>query len=210
MTVSTGRLALAAAIGAGGLLLTGVGVYAGLQATANNTTPEAVSSATLSLTLGDNGAGFATPIGNLVPGDVVNRYVDLANGATDAQALTIGVADATPTKLTSDATLGLQVAISSCTGTWAPTTGVCSTGAGGTTALATTSLSALRTSPATLLSNVAATTTQHLKFSLTLPSANNETTVNGTPPVGTTIQGLSASLTWTFTEGQRTATTTNS
>lgn len=49
---------------------------------------------------------------------------------------------------------------------------------------------------------------QHLQFSLTLPN-QNETTINGTLPTGT-IQGLVANLTWTFTQAQRTATTTNS
>lgn len=37
----------------------------------------------------------------------------------------------------------------------------------------------------------------------------NETTVNGTLPANT-IQGLSTNLTYTFTETQRAATTTNS
>ena len=42
----------------------------------------------------------------------------------------------------------------------------------------------------------------------TLPD-QSETTTNGTLPVGT-IQGLSASLRWTFEDAQRASTTTNS
>ena len=43
---------------------------------------------------------------------------------------------------------------------------------------------------------------------MTLPD-QSETTTNGTLPAGT-IQGLSASLTYTFAETQRDATTSNS
>lgn len=81
-TASTTKLALIAGVAGVGLLLTGVGVYAALQATASNATPEAINSATLKLTLA--GAGFTTAVGNLVPGDVTNRYVDLTNGGTSA------------------------------------------------------------------------------------------------------------------------------
>jgi hypothetical protein len=48
----------------------------------------------------------------------------------------------------------------------------------------------------------------NLKVSVSLPD-KTETTANGVPPAGT-IQGLSTSLTWTFTEQRRTATTTTS
>ena len=205
-TRSARRLAAAAVIAAGGLALTGVGVYASLQATASNTAPQAVSSATLKLTMADNGAGFTTAMSSLVPGDVTNRFVELTNGGTSAaQALTIGVADPTPTKLTNDATNGLQVSISSCPVMWT-TAGVC----GGTaTPLVTTSASALRATAASLIPGpIAAGAVQHLKFSITLPD-QNEVTANGVLPAGT-IQGLAANLTWTFTEGQRAAATTSS
>lgn len=202
-----GRLAAAAIVGGGGLLLTGGGVYAALQATANNTAPQASDSGTLKLSLADNGAGFTTAVANLAPGDVVRRYVDLTNGGTlAAQALTLAVADASPTKLTSDATNGLQVAVTSCSTAWAPTTGVCG---GTTTVLATSSVSALRAASATLVAGaLPAGSVQRLQVSLTLPD-QVETTVNGVLPPNS-IQGLSASLTWTFTESQRTATTTTS
>src|SRR3954453_13916857 len=192
MNLSTGKLTAAVVVGAGGLLLTGVGVYAGLQASANNTSPQAVSSATLKLTLADQGAGFPPAISNLVPGDVVNRYVDLTNGGTAAaQGLTLGVTDTSPTKLTTDATNGLQVTITSCSTSWTPATGTCAGGT--TTALATSSVAALRSTAAALVTTVAAGAVQHLQVGITLPN-QNETTVNGTLPTGT-IQGLTANLT---------------
>lgn len=70
-------------------------------------------------------------------------------------------------------------------------------------------LSSLASTPTSLIAGAqAAGTVDHLQISLVLPN-ETETTVNGVLP-GSTIQGLSASLTWTFTEAQRTATTTTS
>src|SRR5438874_5315420 len=99
------RTTLAVAVALGGLILTAGGVYAGLNAVATNTTPQTVTSGTLKLTMANNGAGFSQSITDVAPGDVVNRFVDLTNGGTlDAQNLTLTVSDATPTKLTTDAT----------------------------------------------------------------------------------------------------------
>jgi hypothetical protein len=56
--------------------------------------------------------------------------------------------------------------------------------------------------------SIATGSTINLRIALTLPD-QAETTVNGAAPAGT-IQGLSSSLTWTFGETQRTATTTGS
>ena len=204
-------LIAACAVAAAGLAVTGGGVYAALNATASNTTAQNASSGVLSLTMAANGVGFGHIVSNLAPGDVVNRYVNLSQGASlDARALTLSVADATPTRLTTDATKGLRVTVTQCSGTWTVGTGACS-GAGATTTVLATSvpLSTLVTAPSTLVAGtIAAGSALNLQVSLTLPDVN-ETTVNGTVPTGT-IQGLSAALTWTFSESQRTATTTGS
>lgn len=202
------RLAAAAGVAAAGLALTGGGVFAALNATAFNTTAETVGSGTLKLTLADNGAGFTTAIANLAPGDTVNRFINLTNGGTlDATALTLKVADTTGTnsRLTTDATLGLTATVSTCTVAWT-TAGGC----GGTTAAAfgPTALATLKTTPGAVLASLAAGANAFLKVSLVLPD-QPETTTNGVLPSGT-IQGLTASLVWTFTETQRTATTTSS
>jgi hypothetical protein len=50
---------------------------------------------------------------------------------------------------------------------------------------------------------------KYLQFSLTLvQGSENETSSNGTLPAST-IQGLSTNITWTITETQRAAVTTN-
>src|SRR5690349_6621073 len=105
-----------------GLAVTGLGVYAGLNAVATGT--QSVTSGTLKLTMADNGVGFSSSVSNMAPGDVVNRYVDVTNGGTLAgQALTLAVADSTPTLLSTDATKGLHVVVTQCTsGVWTAAT----------------------------------------------------------------------------------------
>ena len=205
--VTPARLALSGAVAIGGLALTGMAVFAGLNATASNTTAQQVDSGTLQLTYADNGAGFTSVAAKMAPGDVVNRYVDLTNGGTlDGKTLTLAAVDAVGSKLSTDATNGLQVAITECTGgTWDNTTGVCS-GTAGTPV--TGSLASMATSPLALASNIATGATLHYQISVTLPD-QDETVANGALPTNT-IQGLTANITWTFNELQRNAATTNS
>jgi len=191
------------------LAVTGVGVYAGLAANAVSSA-QTITSGTLKLTMADNGAGFSSTVSNMAPGDVVNRYVDLTNSGTLAgQTLTLAATDSGSSLLSTDATKGLHVIVSQCSGTWAPTTGVCSTGGGGTTTLlASTALSAMSSAQTLVSGAIAISGVYHLQVQVTLPN-QSETSTNGTLPGGT-IQGLTATLTWTFDELQRTATTTNS
>ncbi|MFC7850166.1 TasA family protein [Arthrobacter sp. NPDC057388] len=206
------RLLAAFAVGAAGLAITGGGVYAALNATASNTTAQSASSGVLSLTMTNNGVGFSQGVSNLAPGDVVNRYVTLTQGADLAgKDLTLAVADATPTLLTTDATKGLHVTVTQCVGgDWTVTGAGSCTGTGATTQVLATNvaLNTLASTPAALSTSVAAGSTVKLQLALSLPN-QNETTVNGVAPTGT-IQGLSSALTWTFGETQRTATTTGS
>jgi hypothetical protein len=189
-----------------GLAVTGVGVYAALNATAFNTSAQTVSSGTLKLSYADNGAGFTTAISNMAPGDQVNRYVDLSNnGSLAARNLTLSASDGTPTKLSTDATNGLHVTVTSCSTAWVAATGLCPLG---TTSVLLNNASVSSLSSASTLVSGALAASYSLQFSVTLPD-QSETTQNGTLPVGT-IQGLSASMTWTFGESQRAATTTNS
>lgn len=205
--VTPPRLALASGVAIAGLVLTGMAVFAGLDANADNTTAQQIDSGTLELTYADNGAGFTSVAAPMAPGDVVNRYVDLTNGGSlDGKTLTLAAVDTTPTKLSTDATNGLQVSVTECTGgTWNSTTGVCN-GTAGTPVIG--SLKSMATTPLALAANVASGATLHYQVSVTLPD-QNETVTNGALPAGT-IQGLTANITWTFNELQRSATTTNS
>jgi spore coat-associated protein N len=209
------RTAVATFVAVAGLLVTAGGVYAGLNAVATNASPQTVTSGTLKLTMANNGVGFGQSISDMAPGDVVNRFVDLTNGGNlDASALTLSVADGTPTKLTTDATNGLHVSVLACTtAAWvvnsSSNTATCADTGGPTTVVNNAALATISGTPATLVSGtVAKASVYHYEISLTLPN-QSETTTNGTLPANT-IQGLSAALTWSFNEAQRTATTTNS
>ena len=192
-----------------GLALAANAVSATLQAEAKNITAHAITSGTLKITQAKNGVGFDSTIADMAPGDTVNRYVDYSNSGTLAsKALRLKVSDGTPTILSTDATKGLQLVVTDCSTAWNPTAGTCS---GTSTTLLTSALSNVATDTnfaniTTLAANGGAL---HLQFALTLPNGtNNETVTNGTLPT-TTIQGLTAALTWTLSETQRDGSTTN-
>ena len=202
-------IAMSAMIGA--LFLVGNSVFAALDATASNPSAHGISSGTLKLDLTNNGVGFGTAIADMAPGDQARRYVTLTNsGSLAGKDLKLAAAAAAGSKLTTDGTNGLQVTIDRCTVAWTPATNTC----GGTTssALAQTSFQTLIAagSPGTALSGLSSITVGqviYLRFTFLLPD-QAETTVNGVLPSGT-IQGLTANMTWTFDEVQRTATDTS-
>lgn len=206
-----GRRALAAAFAVSVLGFTGAGVYAGLSATATSTSSVTSGTLLMTLTADSTSAGLPETISNMAPGDVYNVYVNLNNTGTLASAagMTLGAAASPANALTNGSVSGegLSVSITQCSATWV--SGVCVSPATTTTILASTPLSSFSTAQA--LSNVASLAASsgqlaHLQFSLTL--AGSEVSNNGTLP-SQTIQGLSTTITWTFTELQRTAATTN-
>lgn len=177
-----------------------------------------MSSGTISLTMAaaTGAASLSTSVSNLAPGDIDNRFIVLTNGGTlAAKSLGLAVTDATGSVLSTSATKGLSIGVTSCSGPYIATSGFCSASVATplvagteTTYLAKTSLSALgsRTAFAGPV-NPAAAAAYNLKVSVYMDATEN--VVNGSLPVGT-AQGLSAALTYTFTEDQRDAVTTNS
>jgi len=205
-----GRIAVAGLVTTSVGLLAAAGVYAGLSATATGS--ESVSSGTLNLTLSkDVGAGFSNFTGKMAPGDTDNVYVNMNNTGTLASAagMTLAVTGTPSNALTNGSVVGegLTVTATQCSVAWTLATGTC---AGTTTPiLANTQVSAM--SAGVALSNIpalVAATGQvaHVQFSLGL--TGTETSVNGVPPAST-IQGLSTTLTYTFTEQQRAGIATN-
>lgn len=212
----------AAGIGGAVLIATGFGVFASLQATANNTTAQTVETGVLSLALTDNGAGFTQPVANLAPTDTVHRFVNLANnGSIDARGLGLNVrADKPTSPLVVDGatTRALRVTVTQCSTGWvaggtptAPAAGEGTCSGTQTVLLPASPLNALLTGESfTSISDAvrAAGTTASLRLTLALPD-QTETTVNGQLPA-TTIQRQNVALTWTFQQGQRAGTTVNS
>jgi spore coat-associated protein N len=194
-------------------LMTTAGVYAALSGVATGS--EAVSTGTLNLTLSaDSGVGFSNFTGKMAPGDTNNVYVNLNNTGTLASAagMTLWVAGSPVNALTNGTATGegLTVTAAKCSVAWTLATGVCS----GTTTpiLATTQISTINTSDTAVnLSNIPAliaSTGQVAHVQVSLGLVGTETSTNGVTPTPT-VQGLSTTLTYTFTEQQRTGVVTN-
>ena len=203
-------IVVVAAIGGAGLVASNV--FAALTATATNTSGGSVTTGTLKLQLAPSGVsgitgGFTSPIAAMGPGDTVNRYIDLSNtGTLDGASPTLQIVSSDSNTLVSSPSAGLQVTITACSVAWS-NTGTCS----GTSsvALASTPVSTIKSSAQNItLPSVLVGGVNYLKVSTALP-AGTENVLNGVLPVGT-VQGLTASLTWTFVIQERAVTTTNS
>ncbi len=198
-----------AAIGGAGLVASNV--FAALTATATNTSGGSVTTGTLKLVLAPSGVsgitgGFTAPISAMGPGDTVNRYVDLSNtGTLDGASPTLQIVSSDSNTLVNSPSAGLQVTITGCSIAWT-NAGVC--GGSSSSVLAATPVSTLKASAQTItLPSVLVGGVNYLKVSTALP-AGTENVLNGVLPVGT-VQGLTATLTWTFVIQERAATTTN-
>jgi hypothetical protein len=191
--------------------IAGQSVIASLNATAFNTTAQAVNSGTMKIELANNGNGFSQSIANLVPGDVVNRYVTLTNsGSIDGIGLTLKTAQTGTPSLISDGvspstTKALTLTVTSCPVAWDVATGAC---ASPTVELAATPIGSLTSATGLTSSTLASSAPRYLQMKITLPD-QNETTVNGAVP-SNTVQGGAVAVTYTFDLAQRLATTTNS
>jgi len=201
----TVKIVVVATAVVGGGALVSSSVFASLTAVATASTSVTTGTLSLTDTATAGSGGLVTAISAMAPGDTVNRYIDLTNGGTlDGDTPTVRIATG-GNALTTDGTKGLQITINACSVAWTQATGTC----GGTTTavLASTSALALAADTALNVPSKNAGAINALKISISLPSGN-EVTTNGALPSGT-IQGLTTALAWTFTEGQRTATTTN-
>jgi len=209
------QFAVVGMAGSIGVSVAATSASASLDAVANNTTPQAIATGTLSLTQanGAGSTGFGSTFTTMAPGDSLTYYVNYTNGSLPAQNLYLSINETSNNLLTRDATKGLTVAVSRCSVAWTFATGVCS---GTTTSmLATTAVSTLNTTSgaggaeATIFTGTtAASDVKFLKFVVALPN-QTETTVNGVAPGGT-IQGLSNSITWKLREIQGAVVANNS
>jgi spore coat-associated protein N len=194
-------------------LLTTAGVYSALSGVATGS--ESVTSGTLNLTLSaDVGVGFSNFVGKMAPGDTDNVYVNLNNTGTLATAagMTLWVAGTPANALTNGTAVGegLTVTATQCSVAWTLATGVCS---GTTTSiLASAQISTFNTAgTAVSLSNIpslVATTGQVAHVQVSLGLVGTEVSTNGVAPTPT-IQGLTTTLAYTFTEQQRLGAPTN-
>lgn len=175
-----------------------LGTYASFTSTASGG-PMSTASGTVTLALGATGAKtnrLNINASGIVPGDTMQRSVDLSNsGSQNLASITLTDTASPSTLLDTDATNGLQLVIDACSVAW--------TEAGVSPAFtyscsgSTTSVLASR---AVIGSNIAlsnlttltAGNTDHLRLTLTFPGTADNT-----------FQGLTSTITFAFTGTQR-------
>jgi spore coat-associated protein N len=204
-TAGTGRkltkkLVLSIAVIGAAASIAGLGTFATFTSTTSAS--QSVTSGTVTIALGSTGAStnrLTVNATGIVPGDTMQRSFDLANsGNQNLASVTLTTTATASSLLDTDATNGLQMVIDRCSVAWTESgtspafTYTCS----GTTSSVLASRAVIGSSIA--LSNLTTTTagnTDHLRLTLTFPSA-----------AGNTFQGLSSTIQYSFTGTQRNST----
>jgi spore coat-associated protein N len=182
--------------------MAGLGTFATF--TSSTSASHTISSGTVSIALGATGAStnrLTVGASNVVPGDTIQRAVDLINnGGASADNLSsiLLTTTASPSSLLdTEATNGLQMVIEKCSVPWteagtAPAyTYTCS----GTTSTVLASRAVIGASmPLSGLASLTTGSTDHLRVMLTLPTA-----------APNTMQGLTSTITYNFVGTQRVA-----
>ncbi len=183
--------------------IAGLGTFATFTSTTSAS--HTISSGTVSIALGATGAStnrLTVGASNVVPGDTIQRSVDLINngGASSdtLSAITLTTTASPSSLLDTEATNGLQMVIEKCSVPWteagtAPAyTYTCS----GTTSTVLSSRAVIGSNlPLSNLSSLSTGSTDHLRVTLTLPSA-----------APNTMQGLTSTISYAFTGTQRAST----
>jgi len=193
------KIAIVLTATVGGVALVGSSVFASLTATANNVTPQSISSGSLALTLASDAgsAGFTSSISSMIPGDTQYRFVTYTQAAGNATALTptLQITDAASTALTADSVRGLALTVQNCSVAWAYALGVSAapTCGGTTTAvLGPIALANLKTANPLTNFNLTAAGVNRLVYAISMPSGVNETNSNGATAVGNSPYAITA------------------
>lgn len=198
LTGIPGKILLSFAIVGTAAAMAGLGTFATFTSTTSADHP--VASGTVTIALGATGAPtnrLTVGATNIAPGDTLQRSVDLLNsGSLDLASITLTTTASPSSLLDTDATNGLQMTIDRCSVPWTesgpPYTYTC--GGSVTTVLASRAVigSAIAL---TNLTSLTAAAVDRLRVTLTLPSTSPNS-----------FQGLSSTITYSFTGTQRAAT----
>ena len=159
---------------------------------------QSLTSGTVSITLGTANR-LTVGATNLVPGDTIQRAVDITNngsaGTSSVGSVSLTTTASPSSLLDTDTTNGLQMVVDKCSVAWTesgpPYTYTC----GGTTTSVLASRAVIGNNIAlSNMSSITAGNTDHLRVTLTLPAA-----------AGNTLQGQSSTLSYVFTASQRAA-----
>lgn len=180
--------------------IAGLGTFATFTSTTSAS--QTVASGTVTIALGATGAStnrLTVNASGIVPGDTMQRSFTLANsGSQDLASITLTTAATTSSALDTDTTTGLQMVIEDCSVAWVEsgTSPAFTYTCAGTTSTVLASRAVIGS--AISLSNLGSTTagsTDYLRLTLSLPSS-----------AGNTLQGLSSTISYTFTGTQRAST----
>lgn len=185
-----------------------VGVMAALASlgtfatfTSSTSASHTINSGTVSIALGAPGTANRLTVGasNVVPGDTIQRAVDLINNGTGSSdtlsSIVLSTTATTSSLLDTETTNGLQMKIEKCSNAWTesgpPYTYTCT----GTTSTVLAQRAVIGSSMALSgLSSVNTGSTDHLRVTLSLPEA-----------APNTLQGQSSTIAYTFLGTQRAA-----
>jgi spore coat-associated protein N len=180
--------------------MAGLGTFATF--TSSTSASQAIQTGTVSIALGATAPTNRLTIGatNLVAGDTIQRAADLINngtaGSDNLSSIQLTTTASPSSTLDTDATNGLQMQIDKCTVAWtesaAPYTYTCSGTV--TSVLASRAVTGANLALAGL-SSLTTGQTDHLRVTLTLPTA-----------APNTLQGQSSSISYNFVGTQRLAT----
>ncbi|KRE54785.1 hypothetical protein ASG92_24535 [Arthrobacter sp. Soil736] len=197
---TTGKIVASLTLVGAAAGVAGMGTYGAFTSTTSAATN--IASGTVEITLGTGAANrLSVAATGLVPGDTVQRAVTLTNAAGN-QALagvTLTAVATTSSKLDTDPTLGLQLAVDNCSVPWTETAagaGYTYACTGGTTTQVLASRSVIGANLA--LANLTSTTagnTDNLRVTLALPLAADNT-----------FQAKSSTIDLSFTGTQRSGT----
>ena len=195
------REALLALVALGlGALLAGSGALATWTATtsASNT----VATGTVLITLGNTGAltnRLTVNASGLVPGDTVQRSFDITNtGSQDLASVALTTTASPSSLLDTDTTNGLQMVVDRCSVAWTESgsSPAFSYSCSGSTTTIISSRAVIQSALTMAgLSALTAGGTDHLRLTLTFPSS-----------AGSSFQGLSSTLSYSFLGTQRAGT----
>lgn len=178
--------------------IAGLGTYASF--TSSTSASQAINAGSVAIALGATGPAnrLTVAASNLVPGDTVQRAVDLTSTSSDPLgSVSLQITGSPSNALLTDAN-GLTVKVDKCSVAWteAGTAPAYTYTCGGTS---TSVLAAAAVGNTSSLSGLAAlasgSSTDHLLVTLALPAAATNA-----------LQGLSSSITYAFNGTQRTAT----
>jgi predicted ribosomally synthesized peptide with SipW-like signal peptide len=180
--------------------LAGLGTFATF--TSSTSASHTISSGTVSIALGASGAStnrLTVGASNIVPGDTIQRSVDLINNGTgtsdNLSSIQLTTTASPSSLLDTEPTSGLQMVIEKCSVAWtesaSPYTYTCS----GTTTTVLASHAVIGSNLALSgLSSLTTGSTDHLRVTLTLPTT-----------AGNTMQGLTSTISYNFVGTQRVA-----